>query len=55
MTHTNITEGTILLNPKKPEWGPGKVVKVTPWLLHVVWRDVPGREAKKMDASAVTL
>ncbi len=55
MTHNDITEGTILIHPNKPEWGPGKVVKVTPRLLYVIWRDVPGREAKKMNSSAVKL
>jgi hypothetical protein len=45
--------GTLVVHPKLPEWGPGKIVKVGPDRLYVVWRDLPDREAKVMLPSAV--
>lgn len=45
--------GTLVISPAKPEWGPGKVVKVDSNRVHVVWRDLPDRAAKLMVTSAV--
>lgn len=45
--------GTLVHHPKMKEWGPGKVVKIDAERVHVVWRDVPDREAKVMLRSAV--
>ncbi len=47
--------GTLVLNSKKPDWGPGKVVHVQGDLTHVVFRDVPGREAKGIRTDHVRL
>jgi len=47
--------GMLVCHPNKPDWGPGKVVGVEAGRIHVVWRDVPGREAKKIDLSVVPL
>ncbi len=43
--------GTLVVQPTRPEWGSGKVVKVDGTRAYVVWRDVPDREAKTMIAS----
>jgi hypothetical protein len=45
--------GTLVVNPAKPVWGPGKVVKIVPGRVYVVWRDLPEREAKLMVTSAL--
>ena len=47
--------GTLVEHPKKPEWGPGKVVKATAERLYIVWRDLPDREAKKLIPSVLVL
>jgi len=47
--------GMLVCHPKKPDWGPGKVVKVEADRIDVVWRDVPGREAKKIYLTVVPL
>ena len=45
--------GDLVVHPLKPEWGPGKIVKIVPERVYVVWRDLPGREAKLLVTSAV--
>jgi len=40
--------GCLVVNPAKPEWGPGRVVKMAPGKAHVVWRDLETNEAKVM-------
>jgi len=47
--------GDLVVHPIKPEWGPGKIVKVLPERVYVVWRDLPDREAKQLITSAVRL
>lgn len=46
MSDTAIKLGMIVRHPNKPEWGPGKVVKLAAGKAWVVWRDLPDREAK---------
>src|SRR5688572_2799595 len=43
--------GTLVIQPKRPEWGPGKIAKFDGKRAYVVWRDLPDRAAKVMDAS----
>jgi hypothetical protein len=45
--------GTLVVQPTRPEWGPGKVVKVDGNRAYVVWRDLPDREAKTMVTSSL--
>ena len=40
--------GTVVDNPKKPGWGPGRIVGTKGKNVWVVFRDHPGREAKLM-------
>ena len=46
--------GTLVIQPNRPEWGPGKIVKVVDQRVYVVWRDLPDREAKAMRGSSLT-
>jgi hypothetical protein len=45
--------GTLVVQPARPEWGPGKVVRVDGNRAYVVWRDLPDREAKTMVTSSL--
>ena len=47
--------GMIVEHPTKHEWGPGKVVAVHGDKVHIVFRDVPGREAKIIGTKFVSL
>jgi hypothetical protein len=47
--------GTLVIHPKKSEWGPGKVIKLDGQRAHVVWRDLSDREAKVMVTSVLEL
>ncbi|MFN7949910.1 MAG: hypothetical protein U0Z53_31470 [Blastocatellia bacterium] len=47
--------GTLVESPARPEWGPGKIVRVVPERVYVIWRDRPGREAKAIVTSALRL
>ena len=40
--------GMIVAHPKRPEWGPGKIVAVSADRIHVVFRDALERKAKVM-------
>lgn len=55
----NLSIGTIVLNPKKPEWGPGRVLDVNGTKLVVYFRDVsaatPELAVKTLDSKIVTL
>jgi hypothetical protein len=53
MNAEEIHVGTLVVQPSRPDWGPGKVVKVADNRVYVVWRDLPDREAKLMVASSV--
>jgi len=48
MTSDALKVGIVVIQRKKPEWGPGKVVKLDGQRAYVVWRDLPDREAKLM-------
>jgi hypothetical protein len=47
--------GMIVEHPIKPEWGPGKVVAVHGDKVHIVFRDLPDREAKIIQTNIVSL
>ena len=47
--------GMIVEHPKRPEWGPGKVMAVGTDRLHVVFRDSLERKAKSIIRNIVTL
>ncbi len=55
MEVSRLTEGMLVVHPSKPEWGPGKVVKIVSPLIYVLFRDVPGREAKAISTAYVSL
>jgi len=44
----NYKVGMLVEHPSRPEWGPGKVVKIGRGLLHVFWRDNDRNEAMKI-------
>jgi hypothetical protein len=47
--------GLIVLHPRCPEWGPGKIVHVIGTKVHVIFRGVEGREAKHIDTTKAPL
>lgn len=47
--------GMIVEHPVKPEWGPGKIVAAHGDRIHVVFRDVPDREAKIFQTNIASL
>jgi len=55
MTSNALEVGTLVIQRKKPEWGPGKVVKLDGQRAFVVWRDLPDREARLMVTSVLQL
>jgi hypothetical protein len=46
-----VKTGTLVEHPKRPAWGPGKVVQITSSFLFVVFRDLPDREARRFRLS----
>ena len=55
MKSTNYKVGMIVAHPKRPEWGPGKVVAVAEERVHVVFRDSLERKAKAIMREVVSL
>jgi hypothetical protein len=55
MSVGTISIGMLVRHPKKPEWGPGKVVHVAGKVAHIVFRDLPDQEAKAIRTDVVTL
>ncbi len=47
--------GEVVTHPNRPDWGPGKIVRVEANRIHVVWRDLPDRAAKKIVPTAISL
>jgi hypothetical protein len=45
-----MTVGTLVHNPSKPEWGPGKAVHIHDALVHVVFRDSDDADARRFRA-----
>ena len=45
--------GTLVTNPQKPEWGPGKVLRVSGEIRHVFFRDLAGRTAKRFKVGSL--
>lgn len=46
--------GTIMVHPKSPAWGPGKVVRADGRFAFVVWRDTFD-QAKNMDTAYLAI
>lgn len=55
MHEAEIKAGMLVVHPRKPEWGPGRVVKIDRDCAWVFWRDADGGEAKRMDRRLVSL
>ncbi|QNN21756.1 DUF3553 domain-containing protein [Planctomycetales bacterium ZRK34] len=55
MSENKYELGMIVVHPARPKWGPGKVVRVEYDKVHVIWRDLPEQEAKKIVSSVVPL
>lgn len=51
VTEHGIQLGTLVEHPARPEWGPGKVLRVKGERVEVFFRDLAGEEAKKFDSS----
>ena len=47
--------GMLVTHPLKPEWGPGKVLRVQGDKVHVFFRDLSDKEAKLFNTSIVSL
>jgi hypothetical protein len=47
--------GTLVRHPLKPEWGPAKVLVVQGDKVHVLFRDLPDKEAKLINTSVIAL
>ena len=47
--------GMLVEHPKKPEWGPGKIVHVGGGKVYVIFRDVPDRHAKAIIIDVIEL
>ena len=52
MTESGIDVGVLVSNPKRPDWGLGKVVAVGS-KIHVIFREDPSRAARKFSAEAL--
>jgi hypothetical protein len=50
-----ISDGTLVENAGRPEWGPGKVVHVDGSNLHIVFRDLEEDMARVFRADAAAL
>ena len=48
MPEPSFNIGTLVVHSKKPEWGPGKIVRLSRDRVDVVWRDLPDRTVKRM-------
>jgi hypothetical protein len=46
----DFTVGMLVIHPAKPEWGPGKVLKVGGKKVEVAFRDLPARDIKLLHA-----
>jgi hypothetical protein len=55
MNDIELQIGSLVQHPKRPEWGPGKIVKVVAERIYVVFRDVADQDAKALIRSAVEL
>lgn len=53
MLETEITTGTLVVHPGKPEFGPGKVAHVRGQMLHVFFRDRSDRRALKYNRESL--
>jgi hypothetical protein len=50
---TQLKQGMLVEHPSVPEWGPGKIVTIEGDYLHVVFRDLPGRQAKQFKMGTI--
>lgn len=55
MGTTEYTPGMRIRHPNKPEWGLGRIVHVDGPRVHVFFRDLPDRVAKKIDTNVIPL
>lgn len=51
----NYKVGMLVIHPGKTEWGPGKVMKVSGSKVEVIFRDLPKRDVKVMNADIARL
>jgi hypothetical protein len=51
----NHEKGAYVVNPNKPDWGPGIVLDVSGLVVTVYFRDAPGRPVRKIETSYVEL
>jgi hypothetical protein len=53
--NSEISVGALVINPARPEWGPGKVIKLEAQRAYVIWRNVLDQQPKTMIPSALIL
>jgi hypothetical protein len=51
----NYAVGMIVLHPNKPEWGAGKIVRISGSKLDVAFKNLPGWEVKKIETTVAQL
>src|SRR3569832_1364535 len=52
---TEISVGALVINPARPDWGLGKVIKLETQRAYVIWRNVLDHHPKTMIPSALIL
>lgn len=55
MSDSELRVGALVENPLAPAWGPGKIAHIRGDTVHVFFRDVPERRAKRMKAPSLQL
>ena len=53
--NSEIFVGALVINPARPDWGPGKVIKLETQRAYVIWRNVLDHQPKTMIPSALIL
>lgn len=53
--NSEIFVGALVINPARPDWGPGKVIRLEPQRAYVIWRNVLDHQPKTMIPSALIL
>jgi hypothetical protein len=53
--NSEIFVGALVINPARPDWGPGKIIKLEPQRAYVIWRNVLDHQPKTMIPSALIL
>lgn len=50
-----LRENMIVIHPNRPEWGPGRIIHIVGQIAHVVFRDLPEKQAKAIRTDVIQL